>query len=195
MPLPGLPEERHFTRLLDILGYLQKFPHLGLRYPICKDGSALFSITCKVDESFADCALTRHTTFGFVVYLDGCPIAWKSRKTPFVTTGTASTAYVAMNFACREALFSKFLLSFLGFNQQGPILIMTDNQAAARAVNHKNVLPLTKHLDTMYHFVREHCTKGTARGLWINRTGNESDILSRPVEATLFSKLRDRLVL
>ena len=188
------PEDAHYTRLLDLLGYLLRFPDLSLSYPICKDGSASLSLSAKVDESYADCKLTRRTTFGFIIYLDGCPIMWKSRRTPFVTSGTASTAFVAMNFATREALFSKHVMSFLNHTPPSPIKIFSDNNPAVLAVNTKNCTKLSKHLDAQYHFVREQQALGHIRALWFPRSENESDILSRPVEAVAFTKLRSLLL-
>ena len=130
----------------------------------------------------------------FIIYLDGCPIMWKSRRTPFVTSGTASTAFVAMNFATREALFSKHVMSFLNHTPPSPIKIFSDNNPAVLAVNTKNCTKLSEHLDAQYHFVREQQALGHIRALWFPRSENESDILSRPVEAVAFTKLRSLLL-
>ena len=113
-----------------------------------------------------------------MIYLDDCPITWKSKRTPIVTTGTASTAYVAMNFAAQELAFSSHLLSFLGFPQCEPMNLFSDNKPAVNAVLTSNTTPLTKHLDAHYHYVQELNVTKIIKAKWIERKFNESDIFT-----------------
>ena len=99
-----------------------------------------------------------------------------------------------MNFATRELAFSSHLLSFLGFPQREPMNLFSDNKPAVNAVLTSNTTPLTKHLDAHYHYVRELNVTKIIKAKWIERKFNESDIFTRPVLSTEFSRTREPLV-
>ena len=190
------PIEEHYLRALDILGYLKKFPDLPMCYPknLAPRYVPPLHITAKIDESNADCKETLQSTYGFIIYVDDMPIAWKSRRIPFVTQGTGSTAFVAMNFAAIETRFCKHLLEFLGFSQHCPMDVYTDNLPASQAVRSVNTTPLTRALDLKYFYIREQFRNSVINVEWISRDDNEADMLTRPLQQNELTRQRRRLL-
>jgi hypothetical protein len=72
----------------------------------------------------------RHSMSGYVVMLNGGPIAWSARKQPLITLSTAEAEYIALTSVVRELLFLQLLLTELYEAPALPIPIQCDNQAA-----------------------------------------------------------------
>ena len=62
---------------------------------------------------------------------------------------------MALSDAAKEAIHLKALLSSLGMEQEAPVTIYEDNQAAIKIAENPVLHDRTKHIDIRYHFVRE----------------------------------------
>ena len=82
------------------------------------------------DSDFAGDADTRRSVSGYVIYLMGCPIAWKSKGQKNVTLSSTEAEYVAVSEISSEILFLKGLLEFLGLDIDYPIHVHVDNIGA-----------------------------------------------------------------
>eukprot|EP00961_Rhodomonas_salina_P234110 3163795-Rhodomonas_salina.2 len=80
-------------------------------------------LTVYVDESDADCAVTRRSTGGYVVYYNCVPISWRSARQLLVTLSTAESEYVQATLACQEVVALRHLFSELGFQMDAPTVI------------------------------------------------------------------------
>ena len=189
------PRDKHLMRVLDILGYLTKMTTNCLHYPINRSGvKPTLQLSVKVDESNSDCPETRRSTFGYIIYLDLMPIHWKSKRTPFVTAGVGTTAYVALHFAAKGVLFTSYILDFLGFLQPSPIRMFTDNQSCSLAIQSEITTPLTRCLEEKYFYIRELHHNKKVNVKWIPRSTNESDLLTHPLPHTKLTSQRARLM-
>jgi hypothetical protein len=177
---------------LDILGYLKKFPDLKVTYRVQKTERPP-TLYAFVDESYNDCPSSGKSTFGYILFLDGNPIHWKSKLMPFVTTGTPSTAYVAMNRATQEINFCNELLDAMGYPRLAPTTIFSDNQTAVNNVKTRNVTGLSKTMRANYHYVRDQCESGYIYPVWIPTGKNIADIFTKPLQAQKFTPFRDAI--
>ena len=146
------------------------------------------AISAKLDESHADCPYTAKTTYGYCIYLDNRPLIWKSRRTTQVTTGTASTAYIAINYTAQEAIFTSMILEFMGHKQPGPMKIQSDNKPAVEACKTSNITPVVQTLSTIYHFIHDRYESKEIILKWISRYSNESDIFTCPLGKAGFTR-------
>ena len=86
------------------------------------------------DTSDADCNITSKSTGGYVIYINGSPVAWKSGRLPMVTLSSAESEYVQVTLACQEILYLRQVLEALGYKQTATA-IFEDNQAAIAICN------------------------------------------------------------
>ena len=128
------------------------------------------------------------TTIGYTVDVNGEPVFWKSRLSRRVASGTPTACYIAMDTACREAIFIMNLLDFAGFVQKAPMLLEGDNSSAIRAIDNTNPTPLTKVLPPSMFYVRDCKEDGLIKPVWIPSAENIADIFTKPLEKVLFSK-------
>ena len=64
-----------------------------------------------------------------------------------------------------------------------------DNQAAIHMTKHRVLSSRTKHIDTRFHFIREHIDNGTITPLYIKTEDNVSDVLTKALPRVRFTEL------
>jgi hypothetical protein len=113
---------------------------------------------------------------GFIIYLLGVPICWRSKGQKGVTLSTSEAEYVAMSEAVKEIRFVYYLLESLGISVKLPIIVRIDNIEAIFMAENASSGVRTRHIDTRYHFIREHIEDGFIQILFVRTSDNEADI-------------------
>ena len=71
----------------------------------------------------------RRSTSGYIFYLSGGPVSWKTRKQSCVALSTAESEYVALASAVQEAVWLRQLMTDLKCTPRGATVINEDNQS------------------------------------------------------------------
>ena len=82
------------------------------------------------DSDYAGDADTRESVSGFMIYVNGCLIAWKSKGQKSVTLSSTEAEYLAFSEVSTEILFTAGVMKFSGMNIVYPIEINVDNIGA-----------------------------------------------------------------
>ena len=101
--------------------------------------------------------MTRRSTTGYISLFRGGPLAWQSRLQKTVALSSCEAEYMALREAIKEQLF----LSNLG--RELPMFekcirdhqVYTDSQTAINLALNPRHHQRTKHVDILYHFIRE----------------------------------------
>ena len=138
------PTELHMKSAKRVLRYLAGTAELGIKFE--KGGDSL-NLTCFSDSDWAGCKKTRKSVSGFVVFLGGSPISWKSKTQPTVALSSCEAEYVALSVAVKEILWLVQFFEEVGSPINIPIFVFGDNTAsialAKDPVHHER----TKHID------------------------------------------------
>lgn len=136
----------------------------------------------------------RKSVSGYVIYAQGAPIIWKSKKQPIIALSTCEAEYIALSEVVKELLWVSMTLKELNIKRSGPMKVYIDNQAAKKlaenAVNHER----SKHIDIRYHFLRQVVASGQVQLYYVDTKENVSDLLTKATSRKVFSTLVDRLV-
>jgi hypothetical protein len=132
-----------------LLHYLQGSSKLGIEYQHARNPEY-----CKIagysDASFASDMESRKSHQGYLFLAAGGPIIWQSCLQRIVTRSMLEAEYVALATASAEAIWLQSLLKELGWKNDSPILIFSDNEGGIRLAKHDSVTSLTKHIDVQY---------------------------------------------
>ena len=148
---------------------------------------------------------------GYVIYLNNCPIAWKSRGQKTVALSSTEAEYIALSEVSTEIIFVSEVLKFMEVSISYPIEINLDNVGAIYLAKNASTTTRTEHIDIRYHFIREHADRtsssktafniskgcktkdhpdGNAASTW-ERLNNKYEPVSAPTLVKLEKKLRE----
>ena len=120
------PYVEHLNAVKQILRYVAGTKDLALKY------SKVPSIVLSgfSDSDYGGDRDDRKSTSAYVFSIGSGAISWASKKQPTVTLSTIKVEYRAMSVTTQEAIWLRHLLNEIGYEQDGPSLIFSDNQLA-----------------------------------------------------------------
>ena len=143
------------------------------------------------DSDFAGDSDTRKSVSGFVIYLCGAAIAWRSKGQKSVTLSSTEAEYVAISEVTTEILYIAGILKFLNIPLEYPITVNVDNIGAIYLTKNATTGSRTKHVDTRYHFVRDYVEDGIIKVQFVRSEENHADIFTKNLNSALFEKHSD----
>ena len=143
------------------------------------------------DSDFASNPGDRKSVGAYVFRLADGPISWQSKKQSTIAWSTTEAEYVALGAAAREAVWLTKLDVELKFTDGlQPITIYEDNQPAiALAKNPSTNSSRSKHIDVIYHKVRELIEDKEIRVEYLNTKKMIADLLTKPLTPTQIKTL------
>ena len=159
----ALPREGHFDAVVRMFAYLKKhlrsrlvydtkpvdlsdilltkcnweeqYPNAEetLPYDMPKPLGKPVKITVFCDASHADCLVTRRSTTGILIFVDGTPIRWYSKRQNTVESSTYGSEFVAMRIATEMLLALRTTLRMLGVPLDGPVDVFCDNNSVVQS--------------------------------------------------------------
>ncbi|GAX75268.1 hypothetical protein CEUSTIGMA_g2713.t1 [Chlamydomonas eustigma] len=117
------------------------------------------------DSSYSSDVDTKRSTTGYVFTYNGGVVSWSSRLQRTVAVSTIEAEYMAASAVAKEALWLRKLMC---------------------------ELQVSKHIDTMHHFVRERIQMRQLTYQYISTADMVADILTKATEVTVFHKMRDQ---
>jgi hypothetical protein len=180
------PGSSHLTAAKRILRYLKATKDYGITYYNSSTGSRYISGYC--DSDYAGDIATAKSTLGWIFYIAGGPISWKSKLQSIIAQSTTEAEYIAINSATKEAVFIKQLMTELGAYSQAKFPIYTDNEGALALAKNPVFHERTKHIAVKYHYIRQLIEEGIIDLVYINTKGQKSDGLTKPLDKTKFKE-------
>lgn len=171
------PGEEQWQAAKESLRYLVRTAQYGLRY---HGSSEVVYGFC--DADFAGDISTRRSTTAFVIMCNGAAISWQSRLQPTTAASTTEAEYMAANAATREMLWLRNLLYDLGM-QPGSMQISSDSQGALGLMRNPVLSQQSKHIDVLYHFVRDRIALGQVHFSYVNTSDMLADLLTKALPA------------
>jgi hypothetical protein len=176
----------HMKKLYRTIKYVVDTKNFGLFMKPTTGSNEQFIIKGICDSDFAGDKDTRISVTGYVVYVNGVLISWKSRGQKGVTLSSTEAEYVALSELCTEIVFIKMLIESMGISVELPIHIYIDNVGAMFLANNSTTGQRTKHIDTRYHYVRGLINDKIVTVEFIPTKDNEADIFTKNVGGELF---------
>jgi len=140
------------------------------------------------DSDFAGDTETRKSVSGFVIYLCGVAISWRSKGQKSVSLSSTEAEYMAISEVAMEILYIVGILKFLSVPLKYPIEVQVDNIGAVYLSKNATTGNRTKHIDTRYHFVREYIEDGIVKVIFVRSEDNDADIFTKNLNTETFNK-------
>jgi hypothetical protein len=178
------PSLSHWRAAQHLLRYLAGSVGAGI---VCKPGK--LELTAYVDAEFAGDRSRRSVT-GYVIFLGGSPILWKSKRQGMVTLSTNEAELVATSELARDLSWLRLLLSDMGIDFGPRVTVYEDNRNVLAMVNGDRLLTqLNRHVDIRYKYILELVDAGWVALEYVESKRNVADVLTKPLGPGEFAPL------
>jgi hypothetical protein len=130
----------------------------------------------------------------FYLNLTSGAIVARSKKDTTISHSSTEAEIKAIDLAIREATWLRGFLSELGFPQQGPTIIWTDNASADLLARTNNISDMTSHMVMRINYIYQEQKMGNIKLQWIDTDSNVSDVLTKPLPIALFQRHSEKLL-
>jgi hypothetical protein len=138
------------------------------------------------DSEYAGDKDTRISVGGYIIFLLGVPILWKSKAQRSVTLSSAEAEFGALSEAAKDIKFVAQVLESMGIKVELPIVVRVDNVGAIFMSENVSTTSRTRHVDVRYHYVREYVEDGFVRILFVRSEDNLADEFTKNVSGALY---------
>ena len=185
-----------YKEMLRVIKFVIDTKHLALKLkPTPLDENVKWELIAYSDSDFAGDKETRISIAGFVLYLMGVPVSWRSKGMKSVTLSSTEAEYVALSEAAKEVKYVYQLLMSMGVEVKLPIVVRVDNIGAIFMSNNVAVSQRTKHVDIRYHFVREFVLDGFLKVVFVKTEDNDADIFTKNLNGELYARHAKKMVM
>jgi hypothetical protein len=116
-------------------------------------------------------------------------VSWFSKKQSSISLSTAEAEYIVVGNACTQLVWMKRMLNDYGIAQDS-IVLYYDNSSAINIS--KNLIQhlCTKHIDIMFHHIRELVEQKEISLEYIPTETKLADIFTKPLNKRRFNKMK-----
>ena len=170
------PTTIHWSAALGVLCYLAGTKDYGICFGKDSRSKQLLGYC---DSDYAGDLDTRRSTTGYVFILNGGAITWSSRRQQTVAASTTEAEYMAAA-AATKALWLRKLMNDLR-QTVSTVTIWADNQGAVKLLKNPITSLRSKHIDVIYHFMRERVARKEVAFEYVKTERMLTDYLTKPV--------------
>jgi hypothetical protein len=156
--------------------------------PVILKIDARFRLIIYADASFA-IGDTKQSVSGYVIFLNGTPLLWRSLKQTIVVDSSCSAEYVAASIACKQAIHAENIVGFLGFSCPKPYKMYTDSTACLSIASNAVCLGNVRHLAIRYNLVRCYVSIGEIHMVFCVSEEMIADLLTKIVTGAQDNRL------
>jgi hypothetical protein len=150
-----------------------------------------FSLVGYTDASFA-VGPNMESISGLVIYLNGTPIMWNSKRQTIVADSTCAAEFIAAS-ECGNCMMSvENMLAFLGFKCPAPYKLYTDSQASLSIATNLFKMGKIRHIAIRYHLVRCMVARGLLDFVFCVTEDMIADLLTKVLCGAAFDRLSAR---
>ena len=176
----------NYNQLLRCIKYVDNTKHYGTFALSSTD--EYYNINAFCDSDYAGDYETRRSTSGYIIYINGSPIVWKSKGQERVAYSSTEAEYIAMSNACKEIMFIIQLLQQLNIKVKLPAHLHVDNMGAIYLSSSQMSSQRTKHIDIRHHGMKEYIEDGFIKIIFVRSEDNDSDIFTKNLGHDLHDK-------
>ena len=170
---------RNIKFLLDTEGKGLKIEALDL------DELAEWVLILYSDSDWAGDKDTRKSVTGYMLFLNGVLICWRSRGQKAVALSSSEAEFYACSEAVKEIPFVLQILLFLEIPVKLPVEVYVDNIGAIFMIENNNSSSRTRHMDTRFRYVESLQDDGLIKVNFVRTEKNKADVETKNVSGDI----------
>ena len=149
---------------------------------------------CFTDSDYAGDPVSQRSVTGYIIYMHGVPICWKSSSKKSVTLSSCEAEWVALSEAVKDIIFIINLCDSMQIKIQLPVTVRVDNIGAIFMTQNVTTISRTKHVDVRGKYVKEYAEDGVIKIVFVRSEDNDSDIMTKNLASELYGKHSKKLL-
>ena len=179
------PSYHAYKEMCRVSKYVLDTRTYGLKFSPTKDVGDPWILQAYSDSNYAGDKDTQFLVGGFVLYIRGVPVSWRSKSQRVITLSSTEAEWITASEAVREVIFVLQLLESMKINMKLPIHVYVENIGAVFMANNQSTSTRTKHVDICTKFVTQYIEEGTIKIKFIHSGQNDSDIFTKNLGSVL----------
>ncbi|GKA53803.1 retrovirus-related pol polyprotein from transposon TNT 1-94 [Tanacetum coccineum] len=132
----------------------------------------------KCDADHASCQDTRRSTYGSMQLLGDRLVSWSSKRQKSAPISSTEAEYIALSGCCAQFLWMRSQLTDYGFGFN-KIPMYCDNKSAIALCCNNVQHSRSKHIDIIFHFIKEHIENGIIELYFVNTEYQLADVFTK----------------
>jgi hypothetical protein len=153
-------------------------------------------LTSYADADYA-ANYTRRSTSGYVLYMAGAPVSWRSTLQKVVAQSTAEAEIIAATDCAKEVIHARLMMKELGMPEveKEPTTVYEDNRAAQLMCHNEKSNRGAKHFEIRLRFLQDCVSKfKSVKFVPIPTDEQIADIFTKPLASDKFIKFASKMV-
>jgi hypothetical protein len=178
-----------FKEMKRVMKFIVSTKDYGLQIAPVRPKSEVikWNMVVYTDSDWAGDKDNRRSVSGYVIFLLGVPILWKSKLQRSVSLSSSEAEYYALSEAAKEIKFIVMILKAIEVEVEMPITVKVDNVGAIFMAENVSANSRTKHVDTRYHFIRDFVEDGVIKIVFVRTHENKADIFTKNVSSEVYN--------
>ena len=186
------PSPAHLKEMYKLISFALSTKDYGPKFKLIKS-IRKWVLKALSDSDFTSDKETRISVYGYVIYLCGIPIAWRSKGVKSLVLSTTEAEYIALSEVVKELKFIVQLLQPTNITVELPITVHVDSAGAIWLSNNRNTGDRTKHIEIRTFFVMEYQEDGKIIIKFVKSEDNEADMFTKNTTNIIFQKHQEKL--
>ena len=182
------PSEASYKAMLRCIKYLLDSKHKGLKIEPLMDELHKWKLILFTDSDWAGDKENRRSVSGYMLFLCGVLISWKSKLQKTVSLSSSEAEFYSCAEGVREIPFVVQLLMFLEIPVSLPVQVYVDNIGAIFMSENASSSIRTRHMDTRYRFVEHYQKSGLVSVKFQNSENNLADGCTKNIKSEIQDK-------
>ena len=140
------------------------------------------------DSDWAGDKNDRRSVGGYMIFLNGVLICWRSKSQKVVSLSSSEAEFYACSEAVKEIPFVIQILEFMGIEVEKPVEVMVDNVGAIYMSQNQVSSSRTRHMDTRYHYVNDIQDDGVIKVEFVRSEENLGDGFTKNVSGDIYGR-------
>ena len=176
--------KNHWDMGIDVVRYLKGTKDMELTYRRHENNN--MDVVAYADSDFANDKLDGKSIYGYVVFVGGNAVSWKSKKAQTTATSTTIAEIDAVYHSATECKWIAEFLVSLGIQRNANFKVYSDNQSAIKVLLGEKYLDRTKHETVKIEYLRDLIRSGIMEIEWIGTEGMVADALTKSLGKNKF---------
>ena len=147
----------------------------------------LWQVIVFSDSDWAGDKDGRKSVGGYMIFLNGALMAWRSKSQKVVSLSSAEAEFYACAEAVKEVPFIVQLLRFLNIEVKTPVEARVDNVGAIYMSQNQASSTRTRHMDTRWFYVNDMQDQEMIIVKFVRSEDNVSDVATKNVTCLLYT--------